>query len=62
MTRTIILAIALLAPSLVEAGTSCSTRKSGSTVITSCSDRSYFAGTRTCRSYKSGSTIKTYCS
>ena len=62
MIRITLLAIALLAPSLADAGTSCATRKSGSTTITSCSDRSAFAGTRTCRSYKSGSTIKTYCS
>jgi hypothetical protein len=61
--KKILLAIAIiLAPAIADAGTSCTTRKSGSTSITSCSDRSYFAGTRTCRSYRSGSTTKTYCS
>jgi hypothetical protein len=51
----------LLLPTLAEAGTSCSTRKSGSTTITSCSSSGQ-RGSTTCRSYYSGSTKKTYCS
>ena len=56
--------IALLAMTVTaQAGTSCTTRKSGSTVITSCSDtRQGSSGFSTCRSYKSGSVTKTSCS
>ena len=52
----------LVAISTANAGTSCTTRKSGSTVITSCSDSGHYPNRRTCRSYKSGSVTKTYCS
>ena len=45
-----------------QAGTSCTTRKSGSVVITSCSDSGHRSNMRTCRSYRSGSTVKTSCS
>jgi hypothetical protein len=56
-----VFAIALLAPGFADAGTSCTTRQSGSTTITSCSDSGHNSNYRQCRSYKSGSTIKTSC-
>ena len=43
-----------------QAGTSCTTRKSGSVTITSCSDSGTKTST-TCRSYRSGSVTKTSC-
>ncbi len=57
----VLLACAILAPGLSEASTSCTTRKSGSTTITSCSRTGHGYGFSTCRSYKSGSVRKTYC-
>ena len=60
--KVLILIIVLLVPSLAEAGTSCTTRKSGSVTITSCSGANPVSGYRTCRSYKSGSVVKTSCS
>jgi hypothetical protein len=57
-------ALAILAPTLAAAGTNCSTRKSGSVTITSCSS-SGGSGRQTrstCRSYQSGSVTKTSCS
>jgi len=42
------------------AGTDCTTRKSGSTTITTCSDTRNNSFTQ-CRSYKSGSVTKTSC-
>jgi hypothetical protein len=64
MFRFTIMAIAVLAMvTTAQAGASCTTRKSGSTVITSCSDtRQGSSGFSTCRSYKSGSVVKTSCS
>jgi hypothetical protein len=56
----VLLIVALLLPSLAEASTSCTTRKSGSTTITHCSS-SGRVPSQTCRSYKSGSVIKTSC-
>jgi len=44
-----------------QAGTSCTTRKSGSVTITSCSETGQSRST-TCRSYMSGSVRKTTCS
>jgi len=62
--RFAILSTAILALLTVSAsaGTSCTTRKSGSTVIRSCSDSGHYSNSTTCRSYKSGSVTKTYCS
>jgi hypothetical protein len=48
---------AVLLPNLADAA-SCTTRKSGSVVITSCSDKTSYTQ---CRSYRSGSVIKTHC-
>ena len=59
--KTIIVLLAMLLPaSTAFAGTSCTTRKSGSVTITSCSD-SKARGSTTSRSYRSGSVIKTSC-
>ena len=44
------------------AGTSCTTRKSGSVTITSCSDSGHRSNYTQCRSYRSGSVVKTSCS
>jgi len=52
----------VFAATAAQAGTSCTTRKSGSTVITSCSDSGHRSNMTTCRSYKSGSVTKTSCS
>ena len=60
MIRLVIVFALLAAPAY--AGTSCTTRKSGSTVITSCSDSGHRSNYRQCRSYKSGSVVKTSCS
>ena len=59
----VILSIAMLTLFTVSAtaGTSCTTRKSGSVVITSCSDSGHNSNYRQCRSYKSGSVVKTSC-
>ena len=59
--RSLILILIMLAPTLAEAGTSCTTRKSGSVTITSCSSSKYQPSS-TCRSYRSGSVVKTSCS
>ena len=56
----IVMALAVMLPSLVEAGTSCTTRKSGSVTITHCSNTK--GPSTTCRSYMSGSVRKTSCS
>ena len=58
---TIALVAALIVPSLADAGTSCTARKSGSVTISSCSS-SGRAPAVTCRSYRSGSVVKTSCS
>jgi hypothetical protein len=55
------LVLAVLAPAIAKAGTSCTTRKSGSVTITSCGDSYRGGGFRECRSYRSGSVIKTSC-
>jgi hypothetical protein len=61
--RVLIAILIVLVPAIAEAATSCTTRKSGSTVITSCSNpRQGHSGFSTCRSYKSGSVVKTTCS
>lgn len=58
----ILAALAILAPSVVEAGTDCTTRKSGSVTIVTCSDSSNPKSlSQQCRSYRSGSVIKTSC-
>jgi hypothetical protein len=57
--RYLITLLTLLMPSLAEAGTSCTTRKSGSVTITSCSGSK--GGFSECRSYRSGSVVKTSC-
>ena len=54
--------LALLVPSLVEASTSCTTRRSGSVEIVSCSSSGHNARSTTCRSYWSGRVKKTTCS
>lgn len=59
--RIVIAAALALLPALAEAGTTCTTRKSGSVTITSCSS-SGRAPSTTCRSYMSGSVRKTSCS
>ena len=53
------LALVLLTPSLANAGYNCTTRKSGSVTITSCSGAK--GGFSQCRSYMSGSVRKTSC-
>ena len=62
--KTVCLSIAMMAMFTVSAlaGTSCTTRKSGSVVITSCSDSGHQSNYRQCRSYRSGSVVKTSCS
>lgn len=52
------LAVAALFSAAASAGTSCTTRKSGSVTITTCSGRKFHSQ---CRSYRSGSVIKTSC-
>ena len=49
---------AFLLPNPSEANSNCTTRKSGSVIITSCSSKNYYSQ---CRSYKSGSVVKTHC-
>jgi len=48
---------ALLSPNLADAA-SCTTRKSGSVIITTCDSKNSYSQ---CRSYKSGSVVKTHC-
>jgi len=60
--RILLLCAILISSSTAIAGTSCTTRKSGSETITSCSDSGHNSNSRQCRSYKSGSVTKTYCS
>ena len=57
----IALALAVLLPTVAEASTSCTTRKSGSTTITSCSRSGHGYSFTQCRSYRSGSVVKTSC-
>jgi len=47
----------LLSPNLADAA-NCTTRKSGSVVITTCDNKNSYSQ---CRSYKSGSVVKTHC-
>jgi hypothetical protein len=54
----VFVAIAVLAPSLAEAGTRCRTTTMGSTTWTTCESNS---GKSECRSSRSGSTIYTSC-
>ena len=58
--RSLIIVLTVLVPALAHAGTECSTRKSGSVTITSCSSSKHQPST-TCRSYRSGSVVKTTC-
>jgi hypothetical protein len=59
----VLIALALLLPSVAEAGTDCVTRRSGSVTIVTCSDSDNPRAFNTrCRSYKSGSVTKTSCS
>jgi hypothetical protein len=62
-TITLTLVLAILIPSIAEASraVNCSTRKSGSVTITSCSNAYRAGGHSECRSYKSGSVVKTSC-
>lgn len=57
----VIILIAMLLATPAVAGTNCTTRKSGSVVITSCSDSGHQPNYTQCRSYKSGSVVKTSC-
>ena len=58
--RSLIILVTVLVPALAQA-TECTTRKSGSVTITSCSSSKGQPAT-TCRSYRSGSVVKTTCS
>ena len=60
MKFTIAVALVLATTLAAQAGTDCTTRKSGGTTITSCSSTKNSPAT-TCRSYKSVSTLKTHC-
>jgi len=60
--RTLILIIALLVPTLAEAGTSCRSYKSGSYTKTYCSSSDRGSRSTSCVSYMSGSVRKTTCS
>jgi len=61
--KTLLVIIAVLAPSLAHAGTDCRTYKSGNETRTVCSDTSNPRAMNTnCRSYRSGSVTKTSCS
>jgi len=55
------MALAIMLPVLAQAGTSCTSRKSGSVTITSCSNTYRSGGFSQCRSYMSGSVKKTSC-
>lgn len=58
----ILTALAVLAPSAALAGADCTTRKSGSVVITTCSNSDNPKSFNTqCRSYRSGGVVKTSC-
>ena len=59
--RYLITLLALVMPTLAEAGTTtnCTTRKSGSATMTSCSGSK--SGFSECRSYMSGSVRKNSC-
>lgn len=57
--RTLILLLALVVPA--SAGTDCTTRKSGSVTITTCTDSGHHNNFTQCRTYRSGSQIKTSC-
>jgi hypothetical protein len=58
----VLAAVALLAPSVVAAGSDCTTRRSGSVVIVTCSNSDNpRAFNSSCRSYKSGNVTKTSC-
>lgn len=57
----IMIAIVLvMLPALATAGTTCTTRKSGSVTITTCTDSKGGFSTH-CRSYMSGSIRRTHC-
>ena len=51
--------LAIVLPSIAQAGYTCQTRKSGSVTITSCSGGK--SAYTQCRSYRSGSVVKTSC-
>jgi hypothetical protein len=55
---TVLVALAVLAPSLAHAGTRCRTSKSGSVTYTTCESPS---GKTECRSSRSGNTTYTSC-
>ena len=57
----VIIGVLLLTVAFASAGTSCTTRKSGSVTITSCSDSGHQSNFTQCRSYMSGSVRKTSC-
>jgi hypothetical protein len=57
--RTLLLLICLTIPA--SAGTDCTTRKSGSVTITTCTDSGHKSNFQQCRSYMSGSVRKTTC-
>jgi hypothetical protein len=56
----LLLAVAVLAPSLAVAG-DCVTRRSGNVTITTFSSDNPKSFNTQCRSYKSGSVTKTFC-
>jgi hypothetical protein len=55
----IIAMLMLVSVVFAHAGTSCTTRQSGSVTITSCSSGNSYSQ---CRSYRSGRVVKTNCS
>ena len=57
----IVTLFAFVMPTIAEASTTCTTRRSGNTTITSCSSSGHNSNYRQCRSYRSGNTIKTSC-
>jgi hypothetical protein len=57
----ILIAVAVFAPSVVEAGSDCVTRKSGNVTITTCSNSNPRSFSQQCRSYRSGNVTKTSC-
>lgn len=65
MKKTLLVVLAIfylaLSATAASAATSCTTRKSGSVSITSCSNMYRGGGFSQCRSYKSGSVVKTSC-
>jgi hypothetical protein len=61
--KTLLLVLAVSAPSLAYAGQDCRTYKSGNETRTVCSNTSNPRALNTnCRSYRSGSVVKTSCS